>query len=281
MSSARSSRRSTDAERGFSLFELLMTAALGSIAAVAIAQFFAIQAHRQRGTGFRVELQQALRASVDTMTRDLRLAGACLPSDGDYVPLDGTDGPGADSVTIRAGIVRADLSCIVTATSALANAGATTLPVGSNAGFAPGMRVYVRHPGGMGQFTFVASTPANSVVLVDPAIVDYPVGSGLFAVDERIYSIDTSGPVPRLMLTIDQGTPQAFAAGVTDLQVRYVLERNCPPCDIVDLPPDDATWRLVNQVLVTPTVATVGATRVEDQVSLAETSRAKPRNLLP
>jgi len=84
-----------------------------------------------------------------------------------------------------------------------------------------------------------------------------------------------------LMLTVDQGTPQAFAAGMTDLQLRYVLEQNCPPCDVVDLPVDDAQWRLVNQVLVTPTAQTVGAVRPEDQVSLAETSRAKPRNLLP
>lgn len=257
-----------------------MCAALGGIAAAAVAQFFAIQVHKQQGTGFRVELQQALRASVDTMTRDLRLAGACLPSDGDYVALDGTDGPGPDSVTIRSGIVRADLSCVVTALSTLTNAGGTSLDVGSNAGFAPGMRVYVRHPGGAGQFTFVASTPAGRVVLTDAATMDYPVGSGLFAVDERTYTVDPAPP-SRLMLTVDQGTPQAFAAGVTDLQVRYELERNCPPCDIVDMPPDDATWRLVNQVLVTPTVTTVGAARPEDQVSLAETSLAKPRNLLP
>ncbi len=258
-----------------------MSATLGGIAAMAVAQFFAIQAHKARGTGFRTELQQALRSSVDTITRDLRLAGACLPSDGDFVALDGTDGPGSDTLVIRAGIVRADLSCIVTALSALTNAGSTSLQVGSNAGFTPGMRVYVRHPGGAGQFSFVASTPANRVVLADAAAMDYPVGSGLFAVDERAYTIDTSGPVPMLTLTVDQGVPQAFAAGMTDLQVRYILERNCPSCDVVDLPPDDATWRLVNQVLVTPTAETVGASRPEDQVTLTETSRAKPRNLLP
>jgi hypothetical protein len=258
-----------------------MSAALGSIAMMAVAQFFAFQARKQQGTGLRVELQQALRASVDTITRDLRLAGACLPMDGDYVALDGTNGPGPDSITVRAGIVRNDLSCIVTAATALASAGANSLTVGSIAGFMPGMRVYVRHPGGMGQFTFVAGTAPNRVIFTNAATVDYPVGTGLYAVDERIYTIDTSATVPRLMLTVDQGTPQAFAAGMKDLQVQYVLERNCPPCDVVDLPPDDPTWRLVNQVLVTPTAETVGAVRPEDKVSLAQTSRAKPRNLLP
>jgi hypothetical protein len=82
------------------------------------------------------------------------------------------------------------------------------------------------------------------------------------------------------MLTVDQARA-GLAAGMRDLQLQYVLERNCPPCDVVDLPPDDATWRLVNQVLVTPTAETVGAVRPEDQVTLAQTSRAKPRNLLP
>jgi hypothetical protein len=169
----------------------------------------------------------------------------------------------------------------VTAASTLTNAGASSFTVGSNAGFAPNMRVYVRHPGGMGQFAFVASTPANRIVIDAAAAYDYPVGTGIYAIDERSYTIDASQSVPRLMLTVDQGTPQAFAAGMTDLQLQYVLERNCPPCDVVDLPPDDATWRLVNQVLVTPTAETVGAVRPEDQVTLAQTSRAKPRNLLP
>src|SRR5258705_517940 len=93
MSFARSSHRSTEA--GFSLLELLMSAALGSIAAVAVAQFFAPQAHRQQGTGLRIELQQALRSSIDTITRDLRLAGACPPPAGGFVAPDGTNGPRA------------------------------------------------------------------------------------------------------------------------------------------------------------------------------------------
>jgi Tfp pilus assembly protein PilW len=279
MSCARSSRRST--ERGFSLFELLMSAALGSIAAIAVSQFFSMQARQQVGHGFRVELQQAVRSSLDTMTRDLRLAGACLPSDGDFVALAGTNGPAADSVTVRAGVVRADLSCVVTALSALTQAGQQTLTVTSAQGFAPNMRVYVRHPGGTGQFTTVNAAGGTAVTLTDATTMDYPVGSGLFAIDERRYAIDTSGAVPTLTLTVDQGTPQAYAAGITDLQLRYVLAQNCPPCDVVDIPPDDETWRLVNEVLVTSTAETVGAARPEDQVTLTETSRAKPRNLLP
>ncbi|HXJ34864.1 MAG TPA: hypothetical protein VMS22_12595 [Candidatus Eisenbacteria bacterium] len=262
---------------------MLVSAALASISLFAVSQFFIMQAKQQKGQGYRVEMQQALRSSLDAITRDLRLAGACLPSTGDFVAIDATNGAGTnpDSITVRAGIVRNDLSCIVTSLSALTQQGQTTLTVTSAAGFDVGMLVYVRHPGGFGQFSFVTSAAGTNVVIADAATQDYPVGSGLFAVDERVYRIDTTVTPPQLLLTVNRAAPEAFAAGIPDLQFRYVLQQNCPPCDVVDLPPDDPTWRLVNEVLVTARASTVGATRSEDQVSLTETSRSKPRNLLP
>jgi Tfp pilus assembly protein PilW len=264
-----------------SLVEVLISAALGSIALVAVAQFFATQARVQLGHGYRIEQDQALRASLDNVTRDLRLAGACLPVTGGFIALAGTDGPGPDTVTARAGIVRNDLSCVVTALSALVSSGSQTVPVTSGTGFVPDMLVYLRHPGGSGQFTFVDTATATTVSLTDATLQDYPVGTGLFAVDERVYQVDASGSTPRLTLSVDRAAPENFAAGLRDFQVRYVLQQNCPPCDVVDLPADDATWRLVNEVIVTARAETVNAVRPEDQVTVVETSRAKPRNLLP
>jgi len=49
----------------------------------------------------------------------------------------------------------------------------------------------------------------------------------------------------------------------------------------LDLPADDAAWRLVNEVRVTARAQSVGAARTEDQISLTQTSLAKPRNLIP
>ena len=117
----------------------------------------------QVGHGYRVEQDQAIRASLDNVTRDLRLAGACLPVTGGFIALAGTDGPGPDTVTARAGIVRDDLSCVVTALAALAANGTTTLPVTSEAGFVPDMLVYLRHPGGNGQFTFVSDVSPGTI----------------------------------------------------------------------------------------------------------------------
>jgi hypothetical protein len=173
------------------------------------------------------------------------------------------------------------MSCVQSALTAAAASGQKNVVVGSSSGFAVNQRVYLRHPGGTGMFSFVNSIIGNTVQLTTNTNKIYPIGSGLFAVDERVYSLVTASGLKSLNLTIDQGTPQIFAAGIEDLQMRYILQQNCPPCDVVDMPADAATWRLVNQVTVTATARTVGASKAEDQIQLTETSRAKPRNLLP
>jgi hypothetical protein len=253
--------------------------ALSAVALGGVVSFFATQARVQVGHGYRIELQQALRSSLDNITRDLRLAGACLPANGNFAALGGQDGPGPDEVTIRAGVVRGDMSCVRTALTALTSSGTSSLAVSDASGFAVDTLALVHTAAGH-QYAFVTGVAGNTITLEDPANIDFPVGSGVFAIDERVYSIDDTGPAPRLMLSINRGADQAFAVGMRDLQLQYVLADNCPPCDVVDLPADDVEWRLVNEVLVTAQAETVGAVRVEDQVSLTETSRAKPRNLL-
>jgi len=262
-----------------------MTVALAGIALSSVTQFFAIQTRAQQGHTYRVEAQQALRSSLDAMTRDIRLAGACLPSSGAYVPLAGTNGPGPDAITVRTGIVAGNLACVWAGVRDPGMAqGSTTVPVDSTNGFTAGTFAYLSHPSGSGQYAFVTAVGATTITLSVAATVDYPRGSGLYAIDERTYSVDATDPIlPKLMLTLNRGVPEVFAVGVSDLQFRYVLNRNCPTCDVVDAPAptDTATWRLVSDVLLSETVKTVGTHRIQDMVTLSQTSRAKPRNLLP
>ena len=261
-----------------------MSVGLAGIALTSVVQFFALQTRKMKGHTYRIEAQQALRTSLDAIARDVRLAGACLPSTGAYVPLAGTEGA-TDSITVRTGIVRNNLSCIVAGLTANMAAGASTATVDSPAGFTVGMLSYLRHPSGSGQFLFVTAVGATTVTLSGAATIAYPIGSGIYAIDERTYAIDAvSVPgIPVLTLTINRGAPEAFSAGLQDLQIRYVLNRACPPCDIVDAPlaADTATWRLVNSVLLSGTVKTIGTVRAEDAVTMTQTSSAKPRNLLP
>jgi len=262
-----------------------MAVGLAGIALTSVVQFFAMQTRKMKGHTYRIEAQQAARTSLDAVARDVRLAGACLPVTGAFVPLAGTNGPGADTITVRTGIVRTNMSCIVAGVTANMAAGAVTAQVDSSNGFTVGMLAYLRHPSGSGQFLFVSALAATSITLSGAATVAYPIGSGIYAIDERTYAVDTvtMPSVPQLTLVINRAAPEAFAAGVRDLQIRYVLNRNCPPCDVVDAPAaaDTATWRLVNNVLLTATVTTIGTVKPEDAVTMTQTSSAKPRNLLP
>lgn len=266
---------------GFSLVELLVTIGVVGITMASVVQFFALQARQQRGHAYRLEAQQAMRASLDAMSRDIRLAGACLPANGQFIALEGADTPGGDRITIRAGLVRANTSCIIATTTADAAQGASSLAVDSSDGFLVGQLLYVRHPNGGGEIHDVASVGAT-IGLGGGVSQLYPAGSGVRALDERIYQLDKTNPVaPLLTLTINRGAPQAFAVGVEDLQIQYTLNQNCPPCDVVDLPATTAAWRLVNDLVISARVNTVGWVRSQDYVSLVESTRAKPRNLLP
>ena len=265
------------------MVEMLVTVGVAGITLSSAVHFFATQVHQQRQHAYRVEAQQAMRSSLDAITRDLRLAGACLPTDGQFVALAGVNAPaGGDSITIRTGLVRTNMSCIVTFTTLAVPSGTSSVPVGNGNGFAPGLLAYMRNPNGSGEIVPVAGATGTSVTFGAALTQDYPLSSGVYAVDERTYAVDQTNPaMPLLMLTVNRAPAQAFAAGVSDLQVDYILDRNCPTCDHVPLPANTAEWRLVNNVVLTATVQTVGGAQPQDQATMVASSTGKPRNLLP
>jgi prepilin-type N-terminal cleavage/methylation domain-containing protein len=274
-------------ERGFSIVELLVALGIVGVTLAGVVPFFALQARKMKSASYRLEAQQGMRASLDAMSRDIRLAGACLPTKGQFVALAGVDAAAGDQITVRSGIISSGTSCIKTTTTADVAQGASALPVNSTAGFTNGMLVFLSHPQGGGEIHKATSVSGNSITLDSGVSQTYPGPppggpSGVYALDERVYALDKSNPAnPVLTLTVNRTAPQAFAAGVSDLQIRYTLNQNCPPCDTVNVPPDTATWWLVNDVVLTATVQTVGSVRPEDSVTIVETTRAKPRNLLP
>ena len=279
---------------GFSLMELMVALGITGMAMGAATSFFTQQAQTFAHQAYRLETQQALRASLDNITRDLRLAGACLPTGGAFIALAGVNDPAGDSVTIRTGIVGADGSCLTTnlATSPLASAGATSITVANGAGFTAGMLVYLRNPNGSGETRVIEGVSGNVVTFAsgleqayvrfdDACSCDVSDG-GVYPMDERVYALDKSDPdAPLLTLEANRSGQQAFAVGVYDLQVQYILDENCPSCTVVDLPDDDGIWATVNEVTVTATVRPVGSSHAGDTAEFVASARAKPRNLLP
>lgn len=231
----------------------------------------------------RLEVRQGLRATLDTLVRDIRLAGGCLPTNGSYIALAGTNAGVQDQLTLRGGLADPDLGCISTALRVELATDASTLSVDAADGFAAGQIAYLRHLDGAGEFFVVATvdTATDTLTRDGAASRDFPVGSGVFGVDERVYAIDaTAASAPRLTIDANRAGPTPFAVGITELDVRYVLDRDCPSCDVVDLPSGNAEWWLVQGISVTVTAIAVNPPRPTDAYTVTRTVKAHPRNLL-
>lgn len=280
------SRRSTlrfAAEGGFSVVELALSLSLAAVAFAATSSFFLAGRTAMRDEETFLETTHAARASLDLLLRDLRLGGACLPVTGSFIALDGVDDGATDEIVTRTGLTRADLSCIRTATVGLAEAESSSVQVENVDGFAPRTRAYIRHPNGSGEYVNVALVDAKTnTIVIDGAFgSDYPETSGLYAIEERRFAIDTGVDPPQLVMQENAGPVYPFAAGVEELNVQYQLRRNCPQCDVVDLPASDAEWALVDQILLTVTARSTRPSQSGERYARSHTVRVKPRNLLP
>lgn len=303
------STRRSSAERGFSLVELLVASFIMVSALATAASFFVITRNNISDQILRIETEQGLRAAMDSMVRDLRLGGACLPTTGDFITLDAVNSTN-DQIFTRTGLVRPNETCIRTTVTAdyPVTANTSTVPVQSASGFTVGMRAYMILANGTAgevfTITAVNSTSAPNTVsrsgswtcggaCGNPA---YPANSGVYALDERSYAIDTSNSsLPVLTMAANGGAATPFVFGIESLQVKYQLDRNCDTtpktitglpeipatgCDVVDLPAT-SEFSLVNTIYVTVTARSRTVASNKQYIRLSRTVAAKPRNLLP
>ena len=294
--SRRPSSRPSSAERGFTLIELLVAASIGTLIMATVVNTLLSTTRYRREIETRLDTQQGLNAAVDALTRDIRLAGACMPTVGDFVALegsrrdvDGTPPTRHDTITARIGLVDAAGGCIRTTVRAAAKEGTTVLDVENAAGFARDMRIYVAAPNGVGEFVTIEAANAfgtepstDSLQLRTALGRDYDAVSGVFAVQERAYQIVVNQLTGErtLQVAVDGGGPRPLALGIDELDLGYTLRQNCPDCTVVRLPANDAEWRLVNDVRVGLT-ARLRSPLTGQFYAVDEDIRVKPRNLLP
>lgn len=254
------------------------------IAMAATSGLFLAGRNFMRDQTLEVETTQAARATIDLVLRELRLGGACLPVTGDFISLDGSNSGTLDTIVSRTGLVRPDLSCIrTTATAALA-AGATSIPLLNANGFTAGRRGYIRSGAGVGEFFDIVGVNTSTKTLsVTPGLATaYASDAGIYEVDERSFRINNTDPLhPVLEMQIDGKPASKLATGIEKLNIQYQLRRNCPACDIVDLPASDPEWAIVEQVFVEVTARSDRVGPSGDYYRRSLRVGVKPRNLLP
>ena len=265
-------------QRGFSLIEILVTLVIMGMITQALVSFFITSARLRSVADIRMETHQAVAATMDTLARDIRLAGICFPSNGQFVSLGGVDNGTQDAITIRLGNT-VNESCVQTALSADAAAGANTLSLASAQGFAVGSVGYVTN-GSVGDFFTVTGISGSDLTTNATWARAYPAASsGVYAMQEHIYRVNTTIDSRGSVLTSqrDRGTEEIFADGITALNVQYRNTDN----SVVDLPASDAEWRLVKEVLLSVTARSLtplpGGAFHQETASFT----VKPRNLQP
>jgi hypothetical protein len=235
-----------------------------------------------------LEVQQGVRSALSIITQELRQAGACLPRTGDLVSLTGNDSPALegedagqrDTLMIRVGkVTRDNLVCIRTVTTTAAAAGSSQLVVQDASEFAADDWVYIRGNSGAGRSYRVGSVGGSTITLTGPLGEDYGTGSGVFASEERVYSVDTSGGDRMLTVSIDGGDPQPLVDGVEQFNVKYKVAP-CPPCSSVNEPADADEWLLVRELDIKVRVRSRRKNRSGEWIRLVGNTNVKPRNLL-
>jgi prepilin-type N-terminal cleavage/methylation domain-containing protein len=294
--------------RGFTLIEILVGVALASVVVFGVGSAYVFGTRGWVDHQARLQTQQQLRSAIAAISRELRLAGACmLPSSAgtppaNFRPLDGVNNGTVDSITERA-----NPRCLTAALSAGNPCnGCTTINVGSSTGFVSGMRAYLlRNDFTGGEVFTIQRVTAGTIVATQALTGTYPAPAGnpssVFGIDVRTFAISSTctgcSGMPTLTLqTLDVQTPTPLVKGIDRLDITYILNRDyaAGSCDastggtrplcVVTLPGSSADWKLVRVVTFNVGARSSRAVRAAGSADgfyhLGEVFEITPRNFV-
>ncbi len=253
---------------GFTMIELLVTMVISAVLGLMIVNGMANQSKFRSDADAKAETHQGLNGALDSLARDIRLAGACLPTQPAFVPLLAVNGTridpqgvmqANDSITIRTGAVTGSTTCPQSALTADAATNSTTLSVADIRGFTAGSLAFLIGPNSQPNGEFVkitgvtagggcaVSSPNCGTLTTTGAHVQYPAAtSGIYGLEERVYSIDTTNyptatnPLPTLVRNINRAaSAQPVALGIESMNVRYRLNVSCAAAGCTGVPCTD------------------------------------------
>jgi type II secretory pathway pseudopilin PulG len=295
---------------GFTLVEILVGLTIASAVIIGVGTGVVFATRAWADTQARLQAQQSLRSASENLSRETRLAGACMlpystgaAPPANFQPLGGTHGT-TDTITITS-----NPACAKAATTAACN-NCTAIAVDNPANFVAGGWAYLLNTSAsLNQYFKVASVSGSTLNVAGspapPISGNYPTGTSVFGVDQRTFSISTSctgcGGVPTLVLqTLNIGTATPVTKGVDALSIQYVLNRayNNTTCNaatggtpnlcVVTLPTTSPSvagdWQLVRDALFTidarSAVKVRAAGSADGFFHLSATLKITPRNFV-
>jgi hypothetical protein len=218
---------------GATLIELLFAIAMSSVIILALMKAYETQHENYLVQEDVTTMQQGARASIDELTREIRMAGHHLPLG--LPPIVAAD---ADPDTIT--ITYHGNDCDTYLSAAMPNTSAELKCGGDISCFEPDQWVYIWQPdSAKGEWFQISEVQTASMHLqhrYDPKELSrqYDANSIILALNRVKFFIDnTTIPTnPRLMIQINRDTPQPYADHVVDLQFQYRLANG----NIVDEP---------------------------------------------
>lgn len=214
----------------------------------------------------KTELQQVGRTALDTMTRDLRLAGYGVPG----VPCPGTITAIASATATPISFL-ADLENVSTSLSAAANTNAASLSVSSVSGFAVNNSIYLTEGSKCQPLSVTSVDTTNKALGISPGLsASYGTGSLVTRPRTVAYAF-SQGTITR---DLGDGTgAQVLAEKVQSLTLQYFDQTD------TEILPATLSSNLGNIRRIKVTVAVAGAVPRQGVQTYTLTSDVRLRNL--
>ena len=218
-------------ERGTSILEVLIALIITGLITTAILKLYVTQHRNYIVQDDITEIQQSARASIDELTRQIRMAGNMLPVGLDPIKAANTN-PDTITITYRLDGCDTYLSDPMPLPSA-------ELKCGSDIScFEDSQWVYIFHPDSGGGEWFVLTEVQAAARHLQHNTMDlsraYTADAIILTMKQiKFYVDNTTDPEhPTLMISIPGESPHVFAENISDLQFRYRLKNGV----VVDVP---------------------------------------------
>ncbi len=235
--------------RGFTLSEVLVALSIASLVIIGVGTGFVFVTKAWAAHQARAQVQQSNRVTVEAISRELRITGACMPSamqapiTSNFQPISGIHSGVTDTI-----IITSNPRCAGPATVTADCNACTTINIDNTTNFTPGMWAFIYNsststtpPGPYGEYFLIQSVTAGSpgtltVSTTKPLTKLYPRlnaqnqnASSVYGADQRMFAISSTcggcNGVPTLTVQALDGQQNALIKGVDQMIIQYVLNR--------------------------------------------------------